>query len=62
MSEKRYAILDGSGRCVNTILWDDQKNPNWQPPPGHTVVQSDTMQVEPPPAPPEKPEPPPIQE
>lgn len=48
---KRYAVIDATGRCVNVILWDGVTP--YEPPPGCTLVQSDTREIEPyvPPAP-----------
>jgi hypothetical protein len=35
----RYALVDGSGRVVNIILWDG--TPIWAPPPGLDAVRDE---------------------
>jgi len=32
----RYAVIDGDGLVVNTIVWDGESE--WSPPEGHQVV------------------------
>ena len=32
----RYAVIDGDGLVVNTIIWDGESE--WSPPEGHQVV------------------------